>query len=586
MHTKKTSEPKRSTSSIALSKLSQAIAWLDDNILIVISGFLLAFIPLYPKLPLFEAIPGYIVRVRLEDILLGFSLCIWLIQVLRKKIAWKTPLNYSIGLYAIAGLCSVVSGVFITQTIPPELLHVGKSLLHYFRYLEYFSVLFIIYSAVTTKKHLQLLFGVLVVTILSIIVYGFGQRHYYWPVYSTMNREFSKGIRLYLTEHARVQSTFGGHYDLAGFLVLTLPLVLAGAYVSKNKAVSAALHIVHVLGMWLLVVSASRSSFLGYLLALTFVIFLIALKQKNTVQKLLWFLSRFLTMSLVTLIMMSYFGSDISERFINLIDKNPQASVAFHTVNKYRKDAFDFVAITLNLKDRPKPQPPANSISVDDAIAQGILNKTDERPTSNLPSDVYVDVPDLVEVATVSADGTVGVALVERERVWSEAAKKFDLSLAIRIDSLWPRAWAGFLRNPIFGSGYATLTKETIYQFTEAESTDNNFLRTLGETGLFGFITFYGAVFIVLNRAKRLYQQDDTLWLTLGVGFMAGSTGLLLNALLIDVFAASKVAFTFWIFAALVLSAFSMYERQEKRKGVFAQSQQRRRRFTLSRNKT
>ena len=60
---------------------------------------------------------------------------------------------------------------------------------------------------------------------MCVAVYGFGQKYLYWPAFSTMNREFSKGWVLYLTEHARVLSTFGGHYDLAAFIMMVLILL-------------------------------------------------------------------------------------------------------------------------------------------------------------------------------------------------------------------------------------------------------------------------------------------------------------------------------------------------------------------------
>ena len=59
------------------------------NFLLIIASFLLAFIPLYPKIPLFEAIPGYIVRVRIEDILVLLAFLVYLIQIFRKKIDFK-----------------------------------------------------------------------------------------------------------------------------------------------------------------------------------------------------------------------------------------------------------------------------------------------------------------------------------------------------------------------------------------------------------------------------------------------------------------------------------------------------------------
>src|SRR5690606_18678152 len=128
------------------------------------------------------------------------------------------------------------------------------------------------------------------------------------------------------------------------------------------------------------------------------------------------------------------------------------------------------------------------------------------------------------------------------------------LSLCIRLETLWPRAIEGFKRNPLLGSGYATLTKETVEQFTEAESTDNNFLRTLGETGALGFITFYGVVVLTLWYAFRHLRDNDTLARALCVGYIGGSIGLLINALYIDVYAASKVAMTYWGLAGIVVA--------------------------------
>ena len=54
---------------ISMSKKIKALLnYLDNNIILFLSVFLLAFIPLFPKIPLFSPIEEYIVRVRLEDI--------------------------------------------------------------------------------------------------------------------------------------------------------------------------------------------------------------------------------------------------------------------------------------------------------------------------------------------------------------------------------------------------------------------------------------------------------------------------------------------------------------------------------------
>ncbi len=63
--------------------------WLDENLLFLMSAFLLAFFPLIPKIPLFDVLPGYIVRIRIEDFLVVAAILIWGIQILRKKTGYS-----------------------------------------------------------------------------------------------------------------------------------------------------------------------------------------------------------------------------------------------------------------------------------------------------------------------------------------------------------------------------------------------------------------------------------------------------------------------------------------------------------------
>ena len=194
------------------------------------------------------------------------------------------------------------------------------------------------------------------------------------------------------------------------------------------------------------------------------------------------------------------------------------------------------------LREARKPE---NGIAFDNT-----LTPTDEQPVSTKPIDVYVDIPETV--AVIEDDQ---VTYVEKPRTWSANAIKYGLSFAIRLDELWPNAIKGFLRNPLLGSGYATLNKKELYQFTEAESTDNNFLRTLGETGLLGFISFYGSIVVLLIYLYKNQKNNQNQQLKVAnLAFIAASVGLLLNASYIDVFASSKVAFTYWALAGAILA--------------------------------
>lgn len=529
--------------------------WLDDHIILILGSFLIAFIPLYPKIPLFSPIEQYIVRVRIEDLAVAATALVWLVQVARKKILWNSRFFWLMGLYGTIGLLSVLSAVFFIQTVPLEPLHLGKTLLHFFRYLEYFTLYFFVFSAIKQKKHLYWLLGVVAATVLLVAIYGFGQRYYYWPVYSTMNREFSKGIRLVLTEHARVQSTFGGHYDLAAYLVIVLPLLLGLAFSVKSKSIQLLLHGIHWTGIWLLILSASRTSFLAYLLGVWLVVALYAWKQPSWWSKIKWASSRYAVLSVVIGCTMLFFGTDMYERLLQVIEGYPQVHTRYHELNAQRKWLMDdYLPTKLGIKapSLPSATMPENAISIDE---MGVILDSDTRPSPARPSDVYEDIPDLVQVATISADGTWTTITVEKPRTFSDNALKKGLSLAIRLDTLWPQAIRGFMRDPLLGSGYATLNKEAAYHFTEADSTDNNYLRTLGETGLLGFFSFYGIVAVAMWVAIKHYQHPDPLLAGLSIGYLGAAAGLLINALYIDVFAASKVAFTFWAITGLLLAA-------------------------------
>jgi len=547
------------------SLFKKVFSWLDDNIILVLSGFLLAFIPLYPKIPLYSPIEAYIVRIRLEDLFVLITALIWLIQSIRGKIKWRAPIFWFVLAYAVAGALSVIDAVVVIKTIPFQMLHLGKSLLHYFRYLEYFSLLFITFSAVKSKKNLYLILVTMVLTLVAVVIYGYGQRFYYWPVYSTMNREFSKGVRLVLTEHARVQSTFAGHYDLGGYLVIILPLILALALGVKKKVYKFLLYLAHWLGLWLLVVSASRTSFLAYLVGISLVILLFGLKQSRIKAKLWWMFSREMLMVIMVAITMFYYGDDMNERFLQVINTVPKVASTYHYLNDKRKILFDGNIEKFFFGDEgwpewlafkmPEATKPENSLTVEEAT---VLVSSDERPVPYRPSDVYEDIPDLVEVATISAEGKTETILVEKPRTFSANALEHGLSLAIRLDALWPMAINGFKMNPLTGKGYATLGKEGAYQFTEADSTDNNYLRTLGETGILGFVSFYGVIVTAIYFAFRGYGQKDELLVTLSIGFIASSFGLLVNASYIDVYAASKVAFSYWGLTGFYLASVTL----------------------------
>jgi hypothetical protein len=423
------------------------------------------------------------VRVRLEDFIISFAMLIYFIQILRKKISLNTPLTKFIFAYIVVGFLSVISGIFLTQTIPTTQVHLLKSFAHFLRYIEYFSLFFLLFSSIRSKKDVKLISSILILTLILISLYGLGQKYLYWPVYSTMNREFSKGIVLYLTEHARVQSTFAGHYDMAAYLVIILPMILVFLFQqSLTFFKKLILWISYVLGLLMMMLSASRTSLAGLLVGILLVIVITSLLQKGWWNKFKFFLSQSIINGIIFTIMFVLFGSNMAERLFQVVENNPQVITITTNIENTKNTIVNQIKLSQYIEMEVKK--PENGLSTDQAA---VLVASDTRPTPIKPSDVYVDVPDKIQIATVSATGEKSFVTIEVPRTYSENALKHGLSMAIRLDTLWPQALEGFYTNPLLGTGYATLTKSEIEEFTEADSTDNNFLRTLGETGLLGF---------------------------------------------------------------------------------------------------
>ena len=136
--------------------MQQLLNWLDQNLLTILAGFLLVFLPLYPKWPLFDVLPGYNVRVRLEDFVILATGLFFVVQVLRHKIDLKkAPLLRPMVIYLIIGFLSTLSAIFITKTVYPEWIQIAKVFLHWFRRIEYFSLFFIFFYCLKTVKQLN-----------------------------------------------------------------------------------------------------------------------------------------------------------------------------------------------------------------------------------------------------------------------------------------------------------------------------------------------------------------------------------------------------------------------------------------------
>ena len=208
------------------------LKWLSNNFLFILTLLLLAFIPLYPKIPLID-IKNTWVYIRIEDLLIVFTVLSWTIALLFRKATLKTPLTIPILLFWVIGGVSTLHGVLlIFPTISDVFSNVA--FLSMLRRMEYLFLFFVAFAAMKDKKSLLYVIWVLAIILLLIIGYGFGQKFLSFPAYLTMNEEFAKGIPIHLSSLSRVPSTFAGHYDLAAYLVLIIPILISLVFGFKN----------------------------------------------------------------------------------------------------------------------------------------------------------------------------------------------------------------------------------------------------------------------------------------------------------------------------------------------------------------
>lgn len=428
----------------------------------------LIIVPLFPKFPLIR-LPITYVAIRFEDILLLILAVLTLIKIIPDlKNFLKDEIVQAFLIFFGTGLVSLLVGSFLTHDVDFKL-----GIFHWARRIEYVVPFFAGLTLLAKEKvseNLDFYIKVLLLDILVIFIYGFGQRYFGFPVIITQNEEYSKGIALIWTPGSHINSTFAGHYDLASFIVLMFPILLSLLVVFKNKISQLILLIASGMSLWLLIVSLSRIGQLAYFAAVG-VAFVLLKKFKA------------LTIVLIISLFFAGMSGSLDARFTRL----------FQVI-------YDRTGL-------PK-----------------IMSQVENGFTVN------------AQEITIPSSRNIGVTPTPSPIPVFE-----DRSASIRINVEWPRAIRAFTKDPIIGTGYSSIDL----------ATDNDFLRMLGETGLFGIAAF----FLIFFRIGKLFIKEafPVLKKFTGIeqGFMAGLIGGVIGtfiiAFFIDIFEASKFATIFWL---------------------------------------
>jgi hypothetical protein len=524
--------------------MKKLLKWLDVYILKILVAGLIAFIPLYPKLPSIN-IQNTWVYIRLEDFLILATVAIWFIQLLRRRVSLFRPIAASISVYWIIGLISLVwSIVYLAPVLPQLFPHVAA--LSYVRRIEYMILFFVAFSTIRSKSDIRDYFVILSATIVAAFIYGIGQRYYVilwslfpainqsqfcFPSFQTGNEEFAKGLALCLPPGGRITSTFGGSYDLAAYAVLVVPVVLGVFLAVKRRLWKIVTGFVFLCGLTLLVLTAQRAAFIAYIVGGVFT--LILYKRKKWILPLL----------LISFSFLFIFNEATAKRFLSTFRVS---EVVVDQEGRLIGDATTGEIDPVTKTKRPRsggdlPEgsaflglPQDNLRATDSAVIERTLAPEEARRL-RLESGS-------IQVSTVSGSFLVRKVLV------------YDISFTTRFQAEWPNAWRAFQRNPLLGSGYSSITL----------ATDNDYFRALGETGLLGFLSFFG-IFVMLWVVFRKLVPLSVPSLAAGFsyGLAGGVVGLLLNATLIDVFEASKVAESLWLLTGIAVGSLVLYQKKK-----------------------
>jgi O-antigen ligase len=293
---------------------------IDKLIKYGIAAILIA-VPLYPKFP-FLKVPGIYVSIRIEDFLILVVTILWAIKIFpHLKTIWKNKIVKAAVLFLVVSLIATLSGIIFLRTTP-----VLVGILEWGRRVEYLMGFFIaltfppFYYRKTgepPEKLIQFYAKCVGLVLIIIFIYGVGQRYFSWPVITTQNGEYSKGIALRYVAGGHLASTFAGHYDLATYVILTSPIFIAIFFMKRElfqqmlridyKLARGLILFIIFTSFWLMVNAASRISAVSYVLSVSITLFLIR-KYK------------YIPVVIITTTVFAFSTSNLFNRYLNIFD--------------------------------------------------------------------------------------------------------------------------------------------------------------------------------------------------------------------------------------------------------------------------
>jgi hypothetical protein len=447
---------------------------------------LVVFIPLFPKFPLMN-IKGTYVAIRLEDVLIGVTVFLWFLNnISNYRKYFKQTVFQVILVFWLVGLISLISAVTLTHTVKPSV-----GFFNWFRRVEVMALFFVAASSIKSLAQVKILLKVMMVVTLLAVFYGFGQQWLHFPVITTNNSELSKGTITTLTPGSRINSTFAGHYDLAAYLSLVLCMIGSIFFFYKKSKEKVSLALTGFISFVLLGMTAARISFVAALLGLVTAFWLLGKKI------------------FIILVILASIGSivaipDLRHRFV--------------------------ATITVNILNGGGPKYDVSSVNN--------VNTNSDWYSVSAASRAALLAKSLGEASISASDAAkISVDIAPGEPI-NKTEQGVYRSFDIRTNVEWPRAIRALEKNPFFGTGYSSITL----------ATDNDILRSFGETGVLGTGALFLVFALLFKRFYKFIKENSGFEKMFIVGLISSIVAILVTALFIDILEASKIAELFWIF--------------------------------------
>lgn len=435
-----------------------------DYLLIAVVGLVI----LIPKFDFID-VPGTTTSIRVEDFLIAGLYLWWIVWLIKKRQPPKlTKIHLLMLLFIAVSMLSTSWGFHIGSIDSPAL-----ALLNILRRVEYFMIFWVAYSWLNIqylKKYLWILAAILA----TVVVIGALQYFAILPMISTW-QGYGGQLLYFNKNYLFLIATFAGHYELGGYLLIMVPIVLA-LFMSSTKWPRFGLALLLLGSYLLLYYSYSRAAYVA----------------------IIW------QMFVILILYKKYFLAIL-----------PIVEIA-RVVYLYVTGQYSRYDYKIGLVSNPSPGP--SSLNPQ-STTSAVLTPT---PT-----------PTPTPTQTGGVDTTVQLS--------ADTSVTLDPGGAVRVD-IWKNATEHFKQSPILGTGYSSI----------GTGADNQYLRTLAETGLVGlgvFMSMLGyCIWYFYTAAEHWLISLNKYFLLACIAIILG---LLAQAVLIDIFDSSKVAMLFWFVMAL-----------------------------------